>query len=431
MPFLDSLDIANRAVQLLGGEQILSTTEDSPRQVELSFAYDKLRRPEMRRNIWRCCIRNAILRAIDVGTMLLVPAAYSSAVTYLPGSIVMDDNRQIWLSMHEDNVNNDPGGNNEVWDSYHGPMTVSPFDPTISYWAGELVYVQGSGVGTGPLYKGGYQIYMSLANANADVPGTVTAWSVTATYYGGQVVSYSGAQYVSLIELNTGNTPAAAVLPWAPGTTYSSGQQVTGTNNFIYTSAVNGNIANDPVTDNGTYWTPTNTPNAWAVTTSAPSSIKWIGVNCTMQNLIFSYPIGAGPSSETVTKNVFRLPAGFLRHAPQDPKAGSYSTLGAPANPVIDDWEFAGDYLITSDSGAINFRFAADITRVSAMDDLFCEGLACRLAMEVCEKLTQSASKLTEVKDAYNKAMSEARLINAIELGAVEQPLDDFIACRA
>ena len=171
MPFLDSLDIANRALQHCGQTQIVSPTEDSKNNLETAFAYDKVRRAELRRNDWRFAIRKAVLRAVDTGTMLLHPAAYDSTVTYQAGAIVADTNNQLWLSMAEGNINNTPGGNNEIWDMYFGPLTIEPYDTTGStnYWTGELVYKPGA-------LPGSYNIFMSLENANTDVPDTATVW---------------------------------------------------------------------------------------------------------------------------------------------------------------------------------------------------------------------------------------------------------------
>ena len=141
MPFTDSLDIANRALQLLGVNSILSITEDSTNNSEASNAYDKLRRPELRRNVWRFAIRTAVLRALDTTTMLLVPALYDATKTYLPGEIVRDSNGLMWICQSADNKGNTPGGNNEAWDMYFGPMTADLWDSTTSYFAGELAYV--------------------------------------------------------------------------------------------------------------------------------------------------------------------------------------------------------------------------------------------------------------------------------------------------
>jgi hypothetical protein len=50
--------------------------------------------------------------------------------------------------------------------------------------------------------------------------------------------------------------------------------------------------------------------------------------------------------------------------------------------------------------------------------------------MELCEPLTQSAAKLQAIEGEYKTFMAEARAVNGIEIGPVEQPLDDLLQVR-
>ncbi len=97
---------------------------------------------------------------------------------------------------------------------------------------------------------------------------------------------------------------------------------------------------------------------------------------------------------------------------------------------MYEDWNFEGNFIVSRDTGPILFRFVADISVVEKMDDMFCEGLACRIAMALCEPLTQSAAKFQRIVGEYKMHMGEARTVNAIEVGPVEPPEDDFITCR-
>jgi len=423
VPFLDSLDIANRAIQHTGGTHIAAVTEDSKNNFETAFAYDKVRRAELRRNVWRFSIRKAVLRPVDTSTMLIVPAAYDATKTYLPGAIVTDTNGQLWTSNEPDNINNTPG-DTDIWDMYFGPLTVSLYSSTTSYSSGELVYKPGT-------VAGSYAVYLSLQNGNSDVPSTATAYDSTVTYGRNQVVSSGGSQWRSLIEVNLGITPADGPLAFDIGATYAAAATVTGSDHFIYSSVGSGNIGHDPVTDGGVHWTNTNVANAWSRTpTIAVSSIKWRVLDATIKAIPIIYPIGSGPSSEGTTRNAFRLPSGFLREAGQSPKAGSNSRMGAPSGLAYNDWEFEGNFIVSQQTDPIIFRFVADVTKVSAFDDMFCEGLACRIATAICEPLTQSGSKLQTIASAYKLFMGEARTVNAIEVGSEELPVDDYIACR-
>jgi len=119
-----------------------------------------------------------------------------------------------------------------------------------------------------------------------------------------------------------------------------------------------------------------------------------------------------------------------LRIAAQDPKAGSVSFLGAPTGAMYKDWLFEGDWLVTRDFGPILLRFVADTIDVPKMKDLFCEGLAARIGMEVCEPLTQSITKDQFLQQTYKWAISRAKTANAIEAGPEEPPEDDWVTTR-
>jgi hypothetical protein len=153
-----------------------------------------------------------------------------------------------------------------------------------------------------------------------------------------------------------------------------------------------------------------------------------MGVGITTFNVV--YPIGAGPSPQANFRNAFRLPSGYLRKAQQNPNAYPTSWLGGPSGTIYSDWTFEGDFLITTDTGPIPFRFVADVTDVTKMDDMFCEALAARLAMEVCEPITQSSSKLGNIAKIYDEWVSQARTVNGIETGSDDPPDDAYLTVR-
>ena len=141
------------------------------------------------------------------------------------------------------------------------------------------------------------------------------------------------------------------------------------------------------------------------------------------------YPLTAGPSSDTSTRNAFMLPAGFLRPAPQSPKYGAAAFLGAHVGLPASDWVYEGKY-ITSNSyrTELMLRFIADVTDVASMDPMFCEGLAARIAKEIAPRIDPTKAGLCQ--QAYQLAMSEARTVDAIEAGATEQEECEYISCR-
>lgn len=420
MPFLDSLDIGNRAAQHCGVERIASVDEDSKTNTEIAFAYDTLREPELRRNTWRFAIKKAVLRPIDTDTLLLDPREWDATVLYLFGALVKDANGTIWQSTVTSNRANDPA-TTTAWEQYFGPLAINAYDSTLAYHAGEVVYKAES--------AGSFVIFLSLQNSNEDEPSTATAYDATVTYGKDATVSYAGSQWRSLIPLNLGTTPAVAPGTYDATAIYAIGNQAVGPDGYIYTSLQNSNIGKLP-SANATWWMNTGTAAAWANDPLIyPSSTKWLPLYATMLPLNLLYPIGTGPFTQQGTRNVFRLPSGWLKKAPRDPKAGSHSIRGAPSGLEYEDWLFEGDYII-SDDPIIIHRFVGNVQDVRRMDAMFCEGLACRIAMGVVQSLTQSTAKMADIRAEYKVFMTEARLVNGIEIGSEEPPEDDYITCR-
>lgn len=437
LTFLQPVDIGNRAADHCGAARMdltLGFADGSRTALIVGPLYDKLRRAELQRNTWQFAIKQAVLRSIDQTTMLLVASLWVSTTTYFVGSIVADEDGTLWISRVPNNLGNQPGQPTTIaqWAEYFGPLTVQPWDTTgaTAYAAGEVVYTA-AGDGTN-------RVYLSLISANSDNPATATAWSSTVTYFKNQIVTASSTAYMSRIDLNLNQNPATTfVAEWASGTTYATGNKVTGSDGTIYQSIGNGNLGHDPTATTG-FWTNTGVLSPWDTTfVSGTGSLNWrqiggaefpMGVTLTKWNEV--YPLDAGPSNQANTRNIYRLPAGFLAKAPQDPKAGSVSLLGAPSNDIYDDWLFQDDYIVSSQAAPIRLRFVADTVDVTKFDDMFCEGLGARLGVEACESLTQSTEKVRTIEGAYNKFMFEARLKNAILIGSEEPALDDWLACR-
>jgi hypothetical protein len=428
------VDIANRALQHCGVTNLIDATlgfsEVSTNAAQTSFCYDKLRRAELRRNMWVFATKRAVLRAIDTNTRLVTPALWSAVTTYFVGSIAADQYGTLWVSKIPSNLNNDPLNSVGCWQQYFGPLTVSLFASGTTYFAGEMVYTT-AGDGT-------YRVYLSLVNNNADVPATATAYDATVTYTKNQVVTYLSVAYMSRIDFNLAQTPTSSAANWASGTTYVIGNSVTGSDGFKYTSLVNGNVGNDPTTDAGTNWTNTGVLTPWTtVFTGGTGSLNWLEVGgaefpngVALSPLAIVYPLSAGPSTQIATRNAFKLPANYLRTPPQDPKAGASTYLGAPSNLAYSDWVYESGFIVSRQADPIVLRFIADISDVTLMDDMFCEGLAARIGLEVCEPITQSTDKLKTIAALYKQTMTDARLVNAIETGSDQPPLDDFLACR-
>lgn len=376
------IDIGNRACDHCGVPRMQSFTEDTKAAAAIFPVYDQLRTAELRRNVWRFSVRKAALRAIDNTTMFLVPAAWSNVGVYPQGSIVTYNNTFYFAAQYVP-VGITPGTPNEgYWTVYFGPQTVTPWvsGSNVAYYAGELVYYVNNNL---------VNVYQCLTTGTAADPTQAPAqWSSTATYNTGDTVTDSANQYVwqSSIDLNINNDPGPGSLYWQLVPVFNQGATQVGQD--------------------------------------------WLSINATVRYQRIQYPIGAGPRWQSSTRNIFQLPSGYLREAPQDPKQGIVSYLGSPSGLPQSDWTYEGDYIVSRDETVIILRFVADIQDVTQMDPMFCEGLGARVGLEVCEPLTQSDSKLNTISQVYKTFMGEARAVNGIETGTVEPPLDDYISCR-
>ncbi len=377
MSVITETDVANRACQKCGAPRIdagLLRTEDSKQAAEIRACYDMLRRAELRRNVWRFSIRSVALRAIDDDSKIVTFGAFDVLETYAVNDVVTASDGQLYSSTRPANIGNDPTTSTTQWTLYFGNLLAQEY---VMTWDAGITYAEGDhSVGSDAL------VYVSLADANLnnDPISSPSSWELV--------------------------TDTADDKTEADNTDYLAGELVY-VGDQVYLSLRN---ANDGDPGDST----------WLVMTTP----------ATVDPLNFIYPIGAGPRSQNSTKNAYRLPNGFLREAPQDPKAGSTLFLGAPSGLAYKDWNFEGDYFTTQDSGLIAFRFAADISDPTKFDPLFTEGFACRIGMEVCEPITQSTEKLSSISSQYKVFMTEARTVNGIETGATQPPEDDYIACR-
>ena len=425
------LDICNRALQHVGAAGIGTLNEDTKNAGQTAFAYDKVRRAELKRNLWTFATRRAVLRPIGATTMLLAPPAWVATTYYQVGHIVTDTAGIMWMSRLAFNINHNPAtfGGDPTWEPYTGPLTCDVYDSTQTYSPGEIVYVQGATAGLASIYI--------AATMNTDNPTAFPTYDATVTYTRGQVVKYSGVFYISLINLNIANTPTSPLSLWASGTTYGSGDQVAyHGDGRIYTSTGTGNLGNEPSLTSA-FWTAASSPpyvQPWLTYAGGNGALSWIyygdGLSIELTSPNIMYPISTGPSNVLRTRYYYKTPAGFLKLAPQDPKQGSVSIFGASTGLTYTDWVIENGYIVTSDIGPIMCRFVADITDVTRMDDMFCEGLAAAIGEAICESLTQSTEKKEYCTQTYKRMITEARISSAVEGGAIEPPEDDYISCR-
>jgi hypothetical protein len=363
--------------------------------------------------------------------------AYASGTTYAQGAGVLYTDGNVYASLTNSNTGHTPPTSSTNWillpvlilqtqgvPIIGGNIVSLPTSSPVLEWAQGTTYSLGAAV----MFNGSE--WLSLQNNSTGQFPNVSG----STYW---VAVSGGILSMSLIDINLGNSPSSVPAAWASGTTYATGATATGSDGVIYTSNSNGNVGNDP-TLNPTYWTSTNTLCPWTtVFTQGGGNDQWTQIGgssfpsgVALASLNLNWPIGVGPAWDSSTRNMFRLPSGYLDKAPQNPKAGAVSWLGMPGNPVQDDWLLMGNYLVSATSSPITMRFIADVQDVTQFGDMFCVGLGLSIAEMVCETITNSTAKLASIRVRYKDKMGEARTKNAIEVGYEEPPLEDMIACR-
>jgi hypothetical protein len=126
MSFQAPVDIANRALQHCGVLRIGAFTDLSKNANEVAFTYDKVRRAELRRVVWRFATRRTALRQVNfLFDVLLSPAAWVIGTTY-PAYAIVSYGGVNWVSTKAANLGNTPGlsTSSAYWVAYTGPMTI-------------------------------------------------------------------------------------------------------------------------------------------------------------------------------------------------------------------------------------------------------------------------------------------------------------------
>lgn len=78
-------------------------------------------------------------------------------------------------------------------------------------------------------------------------------------------------------------------------------------------------------------------------------------------------------------------------------------------------FDVEGGAILTNESSPLDVRYVYRVTNPGLYPALFVEALACRLAAEACEQITQNQSKREAAWSEYKQALRQARRTNAIE----------------
>lgn len=119
--------------------------------------------------------------------------------------------------------------------------------------------------------------------------------------------------------------------------------------------------------------------------------------------------------------NAFTLPTGWMRVLPPDP-AQNFNDR---------DWIIEAGQLLTNDASPLNLRSVMDTTDTTLMDVAFREALSSKIALELCEILTQSNTKKQAVAQMFKDDIADAKKVNAIEKVPQLAPYDTWITKRA
>lgn len=405
--FSTAVDIGARACQFCGDFRLYSFEDPSPQAREIAFAYDKLRLAELQRIVWKFATRRVVLRPIETTTMILVPVDWSPSDVYPLGSIV-SYNDQIYVSNGYPLIGVTPEAST-LWVPYFGPTTVNQWQSGTSYYAGELVYYPASE---------SYTVYVSLENGNTDTPGAYPDWDATLTYNRGDTLMYQPGALLSepgnipIVSSTDGVTTVTSVVSGATGP-WQNNRDL--------------NLNTQPGVDAG-----------WVLVSDTGQSTyrtgqKWLRLTAELQGTNIIYPLGVGPSTDDNTRNIYRLPNGYLKHAPDIQNPNEIMRVMGVLARAPSDAQFENGHMVTSEVQAVMLRFVADMTDVTLMDNLFCEGLAARLALDVSPVIVPREDRketIARVARRYKDVIADARMNDAVERGASAQPQNQYVSVR-
>ena len=102
-----------------------------------------------------------------------------------------------------------------------------------------------------------------------------------------------------------------------------------------------------------------------------------------------------------------------------------------PSNDSDLDWRIENGAIVTDWGAPLEIRYIYKVTDPNKMDILFRESLSTMIALELCEKLTQSNTKKEGLRVDYKQIISDAKKTNAIENIAQDPPDDSWVTERA
>lgn len=88
------------------------------------------------------------------------------------------------------------------------------------------------------------------------------------------------------------------------------------------------------------------------------------------------------------------------------------------------DWKIEGRKILTNDGDVLYLTYIQDVEDAAQWDPSFYNVIAAALAVDICERLTQSNTKKQLLMEEYRLAVNMARRVDAFEAGPTD-PADD------
>lgn len=163
----------------------------------------------------------------------------------------------------------------------------------------------------------------------------------------------------------------------------------------------------------------------------------------------WSFSIKRGIIAASVTQpvfgktNYFPLPGDFIMLAPPD-QYTNYAFGAIPAGLIpstpntgmnYTDWQIeafpgGGQAIVSDGPSPLYIRYVSNNIVEANFDPSFAEAFAAALAMDTCEDLTQSNTKLVNIEKMHDDAIELAKKRNAFEMMPVQPPVDSWILAR-
>ena len=103
-------------------------------------------------------------------------------------------------------------------------------------------------------------------------------------------------------------------------------------------------------------------------------------------------------------ERALQLPADFLRLVMVGESACDHAAIA---------WTIEGKRLLTNADPGLALLYVRRITDPTLFSPAFVEAVACRLAMELCDVITGSTSKLQMLEAMHDRALAEARRLSS------------------